>query len=49
VGGLPHRGLPPDKKDEEEDDDHDDFDVVKDEADQAMAAAVPRGTGDVPP
>jgi hypothetical protein len=39
----------PDKEDEEEDDDHDDFDVVKEDADQAMAAAVPPGAGDLPP
>jgi hypothetical protein len=47
-GRLPHRGLPPDEEDEEEDNDND-FDVVKEEANQAMAAAVLPGAEDLPP
>jgi hypothetical protein len=40
--------LPPDEADEEEEDD-DHFDIVKEEAGQAMEAAVPLGIGDLPP
>jgi hypothetical protein len=38
----------PDEEDKEEDDDHDDYDVVKEEADQAMTVFVPPGAGDLP-
>jgi hypothetical protein len=45
----PSRTPPPDEKDEEEDDDHDDYDVVKEEADQAMTVFIPPGAEDLPP
>jgi hypothetical protein len=48
VGGLPVEDSPPDEEDKEEDD-NDDFDIVKEEADWAMADAVPPGAEDLPP
>jgi hypothetical protein len=39
---------PPDEEGEEEEEDDDDYDVVKEEADKAMAVATPSGVGDLP-
>jgi hypothetical protein len=44
VGGVPHRRVPPDEEDND-----DDFDVIKEEASEAIEYAAPPSTGNPPP